>query len=128
MSEIGSNFSKIIESKGIKKSEVARATGIPYSCFTDWTHGRYIPKLDKIHKIADYLGVSPAILLDDSLDIYGVTQVPCPEDSNNYVEVVDLYSKLNEKDRMLIIQMMNNMYERELLLKKYVGVNETPTS
>lgn len=125
MGNIGSNFSKIIEERGIKKSDVARATGIPYSCFTDWTHGRYMPKLDKIHKIADYLGVSSAILLDDSLDIH---EIPEPSFADDYTEIIDLYSRLNENDKSLIIQMMKNMVEREILLKKYVGVNDTPTA
>ena len=44
--------------KKLKMSDVARGAGIPYSTLTDWKVGRYTPKLDKLQKIADFLGVS----------------------------------------------------------------------
>lgn len=51
-------FESILAQKGIKASQVAKATGIPPSTFTDWKKGRSKPKADKIKKIADYLDIS----------------------------------------------------------------------
>ncbi len=50
-------FEQIIKERGIKVSEISRATGIRQSTFSDWKAGRYLPKADKIEAIADYLGV-----------------------------------------------------------------------
>lgn len=44
-------------SAGYKDSDVARGTGITKSTFSDWKSGRYIPKQDKLKKIADFLQV-----------------------------------------------------------------------
>lgn len=51
-------FEQIMNEKKLKMSDVARGAGIPYSTLTDWKVGRYTPKLDKLQKIADFLGVS----------------------------------------------------------------------
>jgi transcriptional regulator with XRE-family HTH domain len=52
------NFLKLIEKKGITPYRVAKDTGIATATLTAWKNGDYIPKLDKIQKIADYLGVT----------------------------------------------------------------------
>lgn len=51
-------FARLLEQKGVRVIDVARATGISNSMFTDWKKGRYTPKTDKLEKIADYFGVS----------------------------------------------------------------------
>lgn len=51
-------FRQIIDSRGITTYMVSKATGISQSTFSDWKRGRYQPKLNKLIKIADYLGVS----------------------------------------------------------------------
>lgn len=51
-------FQRLLEERGIKTSKVSEETGIASSTFTDWKMGRSSPKLDKLHKIADYFGVS----------------------------------------------------------------------
>ena len=43
---------------------MAKDTGIPKSTFTDWKKGRSEPKLDKLQKITDYLGVTLNVLTD----------------------------------------------------------------
>ena len=50
-------FDAVLRSKGLKASDVSRATGIRSGVFSDWKAGRYTPKHDKLCKIADYLGV-----------------------------------------------------------------------
>jgi transcriptional regulator with XRE-family HTH domain len=51
-------FRQLMEEKGVKHSDVSKATGISTSSLTDWKKGRYQPKTDKLQKIADYFGVS----------------------------------------------------------------------
>lgn len=57
-------FQKLMQEKQVRAADVARATGIPTSTFSDWKKGRYKPKLDKLVKIANYFGVSVSYFID----------------------------------------------------------------
>ena len=43
--------------RGLRIADVAKATGISYSTFTDWKAGRYTPKAEKRQIIADFFNV-----------------------------------------------------------------------
>ena len=51
-------YVKLRDEKGVRDADVAKATSIPNSVFTDWKNGKSAPKIDKILKIADYFGIS----------------------------------------------------------------------
>ena len=51
-------YCKLRNEKGVKDSDVVKATGITKSTFSDWKSGRSKPKNDKLQKIADYFGVT----------------------------------------------------------------------
>lgn len=51
-------FERLMQERGLTIIKVSKATGINPSTITDWRAGRYVPKVDKRQKIADYLGVS----------------------------------------------------------------------
>ncbi len=50
-------YLRILHIKGLKHADVARATGIHPSTFSDWKKGKSSPKIDKLQKIADFFGV-----------------------------------------------------------------------
>lgn len=52
------NYARIRDSRGLKDSDVAKATGISAGTLSDWKRGRYKLKYEKLQKIAEYLGVS----------------------------------------------------------------------
>lgn len=56
-------FLELMQRKGVKFADVAKATGIHPSTFSDWKKGKSKPKTDKMQKIADYFGVSVDYLL-----------------------------------------------------------------
>lgn len=56
-------YCKLRDSKGCKDADVAKATGITKSTFSDWKSGRSNPKDAKLQKIADYFGVSLEYLM-----------------------------------------------------------------
>ena len=56
-------YCKLRDSRGVKDSDVVKATGITKSTFSDWKSGRSNPKQDKLQKIADYFGVTVDYLL-----------------------------------------------------------------
>ena len=51
-------FKKLLEGKNITAYRLSVDTGIPQATLSDWKRGRSIPKIDKLKKIADYLGVT----------------------------------------------------------------------
>lgn len=63
-------FVQLLDRTGKKASDVAKATGIPSSTFSDWKKGKSSPKAEKLQKIADYFGVSVDYLMTgkDELD------------------------------------------------------------
>ena len=63
-------FVQLLDRPGKKASDVAKATGIPSSTFSDWKKGKSSPKAEKLQKIADYFGVSVDYLMTgkDELD------------------------------------------------------------
>ena len=54
---------RLLDRTGKKASDVAKATGIPSSTFSDWKKGKSSPKAEKLQKIADYFGVSVDYLI-----------------------------------------------------------------
>lgn len=50
-------FAKLLQQKGIRATDVAKATGIRNSTLTDWKMGRTNPKIDKLQKLADFFDV-----------------------------------------------------------------------
>ena len=51
-------YQRLLDEKGLKNSDVARATGISNMTLSDWKRGKSVPKSDKMRKIAEYLNVS----------------------------------------------------------------------
>lgn len=52
------HYAKIRDSKGLKDSDVSKATGISQGTLSDWKKGRYKLKYEKLQKIAELLEVS----------------------------------------------------------------------
>lgn len=51
------NFQEIITLRGITPYSIAKKTKISTGTLSDWKTGRSTPKVDKLMKIADCLGV-----------------------------------------------------------------------
>ena len=56
-------YQRLLDKKGVKNSDVARATGISNMTLSDWKRGKSVPKSDKMRKIAEYLNVSVDYLM-----------------------------------------------------------------
>ena len=50
-------FDELLRAKEVTVYQVAKATGIAASTFTDWKNGRSMPKADKLSRIAAFFGV-----------------------------------------------------------------------
>jgi transcriptional regulator with XRE-family HTH domain len=56
-------YQRLLTEKGLKNSDVARATGISNMTLSDWKRGISKPKEDKMRKIAEFLGVNYSYLM-----------------------------------------------------------------
>lgn len=52
------NFLALINEKGITPYRVSKDTGVSQVTLSDWKHGKSTPKVDKLQKIAGYLGTT----------------------------------------------------------------------
>lgn len=50
-------FEQLLKQHGYKAADVARATGISQTVFSEWKKGKSSPKTDKLQLIADFFGV-----------------------------------------------------------------------
>lgn len=51
-------FKELLERRGENAQDVCRATGIAAATISDWKRGKSDPKTLKLHKIAEYFGVT----------------------------------------------------------------------
>lgn len=56
-------FEQLLRQYGCKAADVARATGINQTVFSEWKKGKSNPKTDKLQLIADYFGKSVDYLI-----------------------------------------------------------------
>lgn len=58
------NFELLLKKFNVKAADVASATGIPASTFSDWKKGKSKPKSEKLQKLANYFGVPISYFLE----------------------------------------------------------------
>lgn len=51
------DYESLCIERGLKPYKVAAECGIPSATIASWKNGKYVPKIDKLQKLADYLGV-----------------------------------------------------------------------
>lgn len=97
-------FQKLLEENKLRASDVAKATGITSSTFTDWKTGRSVPKQDKLQKIANFFGVSIEYLMTGKEPDPTITVV---DDENNVIvlddETLELIDSLRSKPEMKML-------------------------
>lgn len=97
-------FMRLLKEKGKRFSDVARETGIPYSTFTDWKAGRYIPKVDKLQKIADYFDVSMDYLLTgQEPEAFWDGPADVPAFTIGELQLLDVFKKLSAEKQEEVI-------------------------
>lgn len=113
-------FLTLLKAKGVRVADVAKATGIPYSTFSDWKSGRSKPKQNKLQKIADYFGVPLEYLLTGEVPSGGYY---LDEDTAALAQellerpelrtLFDASRKASKEDVEFVVNMLQHLYERE---------------
>lgn len=50
-------YAELRDKANVTDYEIAKNTGVSTATLTNWKYGRYIPKVDKLMKIANYFDV-----------------------------------------------------------------------
>lgn len=83
-------YEQIRNLKGFRDADVARGASIPKATFSNWKRGIYSPKLEKLQRIAAFLGCSVADLTGEN-DSEQANR-PLIDD-----EIVMIWNSLNEE-------------------------------
>lgn len=98
-------YAEFRNSKGMKDSDVAKLTNIPQSTFTAWKKAEYMPKADKMQKIAAALDIDYAIFVGP----VGKFSALNPDNPLKDIKVdVDRTALLPEDDKILISDLLQN--------------------
>lgn len=97
-----SRFEKLLEIKGITAYKVAKETGITTTTITNWKNGKYVPKSDKLSKIAEFLGVSESYIRTGE----DKPEVPTIDWAPEHLEIMELYDKFNKEQKSAILNLM----------------------
>ena len=108
-------YQKLLDEKGLKNADVARATGISNMTLSDWKRGKSEPKTKNMQKIADFLGTTLSYLVtgEESNPIF--EQANADYDLSNIDSKLKDYvfklSKLSDKEQESIMNLIDVMYE-----------------
>lgn len=107
-----------------KDADVAKATGITKSTFSDWKSGRSTPKQDKLQKIAEYFNVSVDYLMTGNTDtsinsstskFSNKTSLTTKDEKDISKKVDDILSQLNNDEALMFDGEPMNDETKELL-------------
>ena len=106
-------YQRILDEKGLKNADVARATGISNMTLSDWKRGKSVPKSDKMRKIAEYLNVSVDYLMTGK-DMEFTVEMADKDSELLFMEKrIKEYalklSKLSEEDKTQIMNMIDRL-------------------
>lgn len=110
-------YQRLLDEKGLKNADVARATGISNMTLSDWKRGKSVPKSDKMRKIAEYLNVSADYLMtgkevEAKKDVLLTTM---PSKIKEYVLKLAEMPKENQEQIMSLIDMLADKKDKNNL-------------
>ena len=98
------NIIRLMSKQGIKQVDLANHLNVSQSTVSSWVSAEKMPRMDKIERIADFLGVEAADLISKSSSIKNSSEkgTPSPED-RNLQEAIGLFQSLPlETQRMML--------------------------
>lgn len=108
-------YETLLNERGLKNADIARATGISNMTLSDWKRGVSTPKQDKLMKIADCLGVSVDYLmtgeekepsLSDQPDLWEKIR-----HDKELLNALEKYIKLSDRKKKHVIETINVLSE-----------------
>lgn len=101
------NVKSILDERGISYSKAGRESGAGEDFIRNIDRKGSFPSIDKVKKMAEYLGVTTSELL-------GEKETPTPADgSGRTPEFVQLYERLNEAEQVMIMKQIRGLLSQE---------------
>lgn len=102
-------FAELLKIGGKRPSDVTEATGISSTVFSEWKSGKSQPKVDKLVKIARYLGTTVEYL------VTGETSEPLPPVMLSEEEegLLAAYRSLNDTGKNKAAEYIRDLSENE---------------
>ena len=109
-------YQKLLDEKGLKNADVARATGVSNMTLSDWKRGKSEPKTKNMQKIADFLETTLSYLVtgEESNPIFeqANTDYDLSNIDSKLKDYVFKLSKLSDKEQESIMNLIDVMYEK----------------
>ena len=106
-------YQRLLDEKGLKNADVARATGISNMTLSDWKRGKSVPKTDKMQKIAEFLNVTEDYLRTGKEMEFTAGIAEIDLELSQMKERIKLYalklSKLSKSDQDTIMSLIDRM-------------------
>ena len=106
-------YQRLLDEKGLKNADVARATGISNMTLSDWKRGKSVPKSDKMQKIAEFLNVTEDYLRTGKEMEFTAEMAEIDLELSQMKERIKLYalkmSKLSKSDQDTIMSLIDRM-------------------
>ena len=61
---VATNMRRIMYERGVTQTDMARALGYSKQSISQWMNGQYLPRMDKIDRICEYLNCKRSDLLE----------------------------------------------------------------
>lgn len=109
-------YQRLLDEKGLKNSDVSRATGISNMTLSDWKRGVSKPKDDKVKKIAEFLGVTYGYLMgweDEEIMVEAIKDNILSGMSERVKEYAIRLAQLSETEQSGIFNMIDLMLKKE---------------
>lgn len=95
------NYCIARDRKGFSDYKVAKETGIGTATMSNWKNGKYVPKSDKIQKIAEFLGVSEKFIIEGVQSESQETSTLTSRDTKEITEMLDSMEELLKQDGLM---------------------------
>lgn len=104
-------FKRLLDEKHLTPYKVHKATGISTATLSDWKNSKSTPKIDKMQKIAEFLGVTVDYLMTGEDKQSDEQQTP-----DIRADLNDTVAKLSSADTLMFNGMELDEETRKLLL------------
>ena len=109
------NLKRYMDAFDITQKELAEIVGVSAPTVNDWVKAKKYPRIDKIEIMAEYFGILKSDLIEnrelkEKPEEMAVLTAQILRDAE-LLEMIKKYRKLSEKNKIAVLQMIDNLSE-----------------